>query len=77
LPRHTKVLVRITGIDELTLDLHASLISRIEAPVAADEGEPEGDGDDDVLDNAGPLTLAIDLNDGETDPNAATPAPAA
>ncbi|HEX5373586.1 MAG TPA: ribonuclease catalytic domain-containing protein [Aquabacterium sp.] len=74
LPRHTKVLVRITGIDELTLDVHASLVSRIETPEAADEGEPEGEGDDEVLDNAGPLTLAIDVNEGGAEPESTAPA---
>jgi len=62
LPRHAKVRVRITGIDELTLDVHASLLTRLDdAP--SDPGEPEGDDDAEALDNAGPLTLAIDLNE--------------
>ena len=65
LPRHAKVRVRITGIDELTLDLHASLITRLDDQSATTEGDAEGEDDSEVLDNAGPLTLAIDLNDGD------------
>ncbi|MEY8878651.1 MAG: ribonuclease catalytic domain-containing protein, partial [Leptothrix sp. (in: b-proteobacteria)] len=49
LPRGTRVSARITGIDLLTLDLHASLAARLDAPVAAadeatedDETEPLG-----------------------------------
>ena len=57
--------MRITGIDELTLDLHASLITRLDDQSATTEGDAEGEDDSEVLDNAGPLTLAIDLNDGD------------
>ncbi|MDN3921043.1 ribonuclease catalytic domain-containing protein [Roseateles violae] len=57
LPRGTHVKVRITGIDEMTLDLHANLIERLDevAQQAADEEEDE----DEV--GSGPLTLAIDV----------------
>ncbi len=70
LPRNAKVRVRITGIDELTLDLHASLLVRLDEHVeAAPQGEPEPEDESEVLDNAGPLTLAIDVTD--ADPPAA------
>ncbi len=65
LPRHTKVRVRITGIDELTLDVHASLVARLDEATPADQGDSEGAEDDEVLDNAGPLTLAIDVKDAD------------
>jgi len=75
LPRHAKVRVRITGVDLLTLDVHASVIARLDE---ADAGQaPQGDaGDEDdteVLDNAGPLTLAIDLADAEPGEAASAP----
>ncbi len=75
LPRHAKVRVRITGVDLLTLDVHASVIARLDE---AEAGEaPQGDaGDEDdteVLDNAGPLTLAIDLADAEPGEAASAP----
>ena len=38
LPRGSRVRARITGIDLLTLDLHASLGTRLDEPVAAPEG---------------------------------------
>jgi len=76
LPRHAKVRVRITGVDLLTLDVHASVIARLDEADTSDA--PQGDaGDEDdaeVLDNAGPLTLAIDLADAEPG-EAATGAP--
>ncbi|MEJ6008199.1 RNB domain-containing ribonuclease [Paucibacter sp. AS339] len=58
LARGAHVRVRITGTDEMTLDVHANLIERLDEalPAAADEdsGEDEEEG-------AGPLTLALDM----------------
>ena len=66
LPRHARVRVRITGVDLLTLDVHASVIARLdEAGSTTDEGDTEGEGDEEVLDNAGPLPLAIDVSDAD------------
>jgi exoribonuclease-2 len=76
LPRHAKVRVRVTGVDELTLDVHASVIARLDetsADADQDAGESEGDDDSEVLDNAGPLTLAIDVTDADA-PAADAPA---
>lgn len=74
LPRNAKVRVRITGVDELTLDVHASLLTRLDESTPADQGDSEGGDDDEVLDNAGPLTLAIDVTDADTTaPDTATP----
>jgi exoribonuclease II len=64
LPRNAHVKVRITGLDELTLDLHANLIERLDAeavPTPADEGTDEDE------EPSGVLTLAIDVNDDGTD----------
>jgi exoribonuclease II len=63
LPRGTRVKLRITGIDTLTLDLHASLVARIDdapAVVAADDTSETAE---DELVEAGPLALAIDTAD--------------
>lgn len=58
LPRGAHVKVRITGIDEMTLDLHASLIERLDETLPPADDEEGGD-DEEV--EAGALTLAIDL----------------
>ncbi|MBT9596412.1 MAG: RNB domain-containing ribonuclease [Vitreoscilla sp.] len=72
LPRNAHVRVRITGIDLLTLDLHASLAARLDDEPAPEDGaEAEAEGDEPA---AGVLTLAIDLAD--TPDTAATPAAA-
>ncbi|MEH0166765.1 ribonuclease catalytic domain-containing protein [Paucibacter sp. JuS9] len=61
LPRGTHVKVRITGVDEMTLDVHANLVERLdEAPAAASAEEAEAE--DDEVEASGPLTLAIDVN---------------
>ncbi len=70
LPRGSHVKVRITGLDEMTLDVHATLIERLDEQAAAEEAE--GD-DDDLAAAAAPIALAIDLNDGNADTEA-TPA---
>ncbi|MET0517424.1 MAG: RNB domain-containing ribonuclease, partial [Burkholderiaceae bacterium] len=68
LPRGTHVKVRITGTDEMTLDVHASLIERLDEAAAA--AEEDGGEDEDA--SSGPLTLAIDMSaDGEDDKDAA------
>jgi len=71
LPRGAHVRVRIAGLDELTLDVHANLLERLDEvlPAAAEE-----EGEDEEA--AGPLSLAIDLGEGD---NAAStePPPAA
>ncbi len=67
LARGAHVRVRVGGTDLLTLDVHASVIARLEAPPAAAEDADEADD----AETAGPLTLAIDLKDDESDVTAA------
>jgi exoribonuclease-2 len=55
LPRGTRVRLRIAAIDVLTLDVHASLVARLDesAPAAGEPEDEEGD--------AAPLALSIDV----------------
>ncbi|WP_457335932.1 ribonuclease catalytic domain-containing protein [Rhizobacter sp. P5_C2] len=80
LPRGARVKVRITGTDLLTLDVHASVLSRIDDPdTTADDAvveDAEAENEDVA---AGPLTLAIDVaaddaDDAPADAAATTPA---
>ncbi|WP_431263764.1 ribonuclease catalytic domain-containing protein [Roseateles chitinivorans] len=64
LPRNAHVKVRITGLDELTLDLHANLVERLDAEAAPVNAEEAADEDEEP---SGVLTLAIDVNDDGTD----------
>jgi len=68
LPRGTQVRVRLTGIDEMTLDVHAKLVERLDAAAAAAPAEDADDDGEEEAAQAGPLTLAIDLSPEEGDP---------
>ena len=70
LARGTRVRARITGLDLMTLDVHASLLSRL------DDATPDAAADDDEDDNAGTGTvaLAIDLTDADNGAPQPTPA---
>jgi exoribonuclease-2 len=61
LPRGTRVRVRLTGIDRLTLDVHANLVGRLdEAPPGTAATDDDNDEDASV---AAPLALAIDVDE--------------
>ena len=70
MPRGAHVRVKVTGTDLLTLDVHANVLARLDEAAPgqpAAEPEPETDSDE-LADNAGPLTLAIDLP-GDAEPS--------
>ena len=73
LARGTHVRVRVDGVDLLTLDLHARLLARLDDDEPAADAAEEADDVEEA--GAGPLTLAIDVDE-ETPPaeGAATPA---
>ena len=58
LPRGTHVLARVTGIDLLTLDVHAGVVARLDEPPPPADEPVEAD---EAEERAGPLTLAIDV----------------
>ncbi len=65
LPRGAHLRVRLGEIDDITLDVHGTVIERLDLPVddlAEDSGAGE-DGEDEEL--AAPLALAIDVNEAE------------
>ncbi|MEO7010708.1 MAG: RNB domain-containing ribonuclease [Caldimonas sp.] len=71
LPRGARVRTRIGATDLLTLDVHASVVERLDdaaaraADAAADE--PTDDAADETAITAGPLTLAIETADDATE----------
>jgi exoribonuclease-2 len=68
LPRGARVRVRITGTDLLTLDLHASVVARLDDARTTAEAAVVDDSEiEEAADSAGPLTLAIDVKDDEPD----------
>jgi exoribonuclease-2 len=78
LARGARVRVKVTGTDLLTLDLHASLVSQLDAPTrSADSAEGLDAEPEEGPDAAGPLTLAIDVAPDPAPAEAALPAPMA
>jgi len=72
LARGTRVRARVAGIDLLTLELHATLLARIEAVAAAPAAEPEAE-EDSEDDGEGALRLAIELDEAPAGGAAAAP----
>ena len=76
LPRGAHVRVRINGTDLLTLDVHASVLQRLDDEPGAETSDSATDETDDAA--AGPLTLAIDVQgEAPEDEPAVASAPAA
>ncbi len=77
LARNTHVRLRINAIDLLTLELHASLLQRLDDRPAAPAADDSANDDDEQAEQAAPLALAIDVDDAAGDaPPAADPAAA-
>jgi len=74
LPRGAKVRVRLGEIDEITLDVSGTVIERLDAET--DESpDPLGEDDGEAEMAAGPISIAVDVN--EPQPDAAGTVPAA
>ncbi len=64
LPRGARIRVRLGEVDEITLDVHGSLIERLDDPQdSSDDGPVEDAEDDEAV--AGPIAIAVDVNEPE------------
>ncbi|MBV8621565.1 MAG: RNB domain-containing ribonuclease [Curvibacter sp.] len=61
LPRGARVRVRLGEIDEIALDVHGTVLERLDAESPLEAGEDEGD-DEPV---AGPIAIAVDVHEAE------------
>jgi exoribonuclease-2 len=73
LPRGARVRVRLGAIDPIALDVSGTVIERLDAAPATGASE-EDDSEDEAV--AGPIAIAVDVNDTEATTGAAEPAPA-
>ena len=74
LPRNARVRIKINGCDLLTLDVHATVLARLDEEASAtSNSEDTGDEEEAV---SGPLTLAIDMSEGAPDGSAVLPSTA-
>ena len=75
LPRGARLRVKLGAVDEITLDLHGTVLERLDDPAdTSDDGPVDDteDADDDAV--AGPIAIAVDVS--EAEPAAAdNPAP--
>ncbi len=62
LPRGARVRVKLGEIDEIMLDVHGTVIERLDAP-AQDAGADDEGGEDEPV--AGPIAIAVDLEEAE------------
>ena len=79
LPRGARVRVRLSGIDLLTLDVHAAFAGRLDDPSTTADGAPPPDEPEDgeeAVETAAPLALAIEVDDGDNPAEPAAPAAA-
>ncbi|MDB5846557.1 MAG: ribonuclease, partial [Rhodoferax sp.] len=67
LPRGAKVRVKLGAIDEITLDVAGTVVERLDA--VSDTGAPavdEESSDEDDTQTAGPIAIAVDMDEAET-----------
>ncbi|WP_218241072.1 ribonuclease catalytic domain-containing protein [Comamonas fluminis] len=65
LPRGAHVRIKLGEIDEISLDISGTLIERLDTEAQAQvEGDDSGEDDDDDA-VAGPISIAVDMNDAE------------
>jgi len=74
LPRGARLRVKLGAVDEITLDLHGTVLARLDDPLdPSDDGPVDDEGAEDEA-VAGPIAIAVDVN--EAEPPAAEAAPA-
>ena len=73
LPRGARVRVRLGEIDEITLDVHSTVIERLDAePEEAELLEDDMEGGESEL-AAGPISIAVDMNEPAADATSSAP----
>jgi exoribonuclease-2 len=60
-------------VDEITLDIHGTVIERLDDPADTSDDGPVDDAEEEDDTVAGPIAIAVDVNEAPAD---ATPAPA-
>ena len=75
-PRGARVRVKLGEIDEITLDIHGTVTERLDDPDDTSDDAPLDDAAEDDETEAGPIAIAVDVNEPESSsPSATTAAP--
>ncbi|KJA09268.1 ribonuclease II [Acidovorax temperans] len=65
LPRGARLKVRLGEVDEITLDIHGTVVERLDDPNdASDDAVVDDEGDEDAV--AGPIAIAVDVNEADS-----------
>lgn len=65
LPRGARLKVRLGEVDEITLDIHGTVVERLDDPNdASDDAVVEDEGEEDAV--AGPIAIAVDVNEADS-----------
>ncbi len=73
LPRGARLKVKLGEVDEITLDIHGTVLERLDDPAdTSDDGPVDDAEDDDTV--AGPIAIAVDVNEAPAEAAAAAPA---
>lgn len=70
LPRGAQLRVKLGDIDDITLDLHGTVLERLDSTAPGDDGADDGSDEDDDSAVAGPLAIAVDMDDSGADADA-------
>ncbi len=71
LPRNTRVRVRISGTDLITLEVFGSVLTQLDTPQQATEPAAESDEEDDAVALAAPISVAVDSDEPQPEADAA------
>jgi exoribonuclease-2 len=64
LPRGARVRVKLGDIDEVSLDIHGTVVERLDATTDAQPAQQDTeDGEDDAVAVAGPIAIAVDMTE--------------
>ncbi|MFM7267908.1 MAG: hypothetical protein ACKOZT_04885, partial [Cyanobium sp.] len=64
LPRGARVRVKLGEMDLITLDIHGTVLERLDTPGTTDTGAPgDEDAGEDEEEVAGPIAIAVDVNE--------------
>ena len=63
LPRGARVRVKLGEMDLITLDIHGTVVERLDVPVAGAPNAPDDDAGEDDDEVAGPIAIAVDVSE--------------
>ena len=68
LPRGARVLIKLGDIDEVTLDIHGTVVERLDAVTETANAPADEAGDEDEDAGAGPIAIAVDMSETDASP---------